>query len=186
FYKESKKYDYQTQFIVMCGLFLGLRKSEILGLQFKDFDLVNKVVLISRKIESASLSVKVGTKAGEYECRTVPIPKECASEFNKVLKALGGSLFVLKGVDRPFMSPRTLHTKISLVANNLNLKVSSHKLRHTFGREFISSGGSLKLLQSILGHSSSSVTDRYSDLDGSHIEGASDSVSYRVKSEAQQ
>lgn len=173
------------EFIALVGLFLGLRKSEVLGLQFRDFDLPNRILHVRRRLEQVSLSIKSGTKSGEYVERQVPIPAGVADRFAQVLEKLRPGEFVLAGRDRPFMAPRTYHDMIKEIAQKAQVEISSHGLRHTLGREFVRNGGNIKALQAILGHSVSTTTDRYSNLDGQHVGGTTDIVSYGVKSESQ-
>lgn len=175
----------EEEFIALSGLFLGLRKSEALGVKHDDFDLQNRILTIRRRVEQISLSVKEGTKSGQYVERMVPIPAMIAERVTELLKKLKGGEYVLAGRDRPFMSPRTFHDKFKAIANRAQIEISPHGLRHTFGREFVRNGGNIKTLQAILGHSASTTTDRYSNLDGQHVGGTTDIISYSVKSESQ-
>ena len=50
---------------IMLGLFCGLRKGEIYGLKFSDFDLERKTVKISRQIVMSPI-IKEGSKIEEY------------------------------------------------------------------------------------------------------------------------
>lgn len=173
------------EFIALCGLFLGLRKSEIIPLKESDFDFKRRMVTVSRRFEQASNSVRSGTKAGEKIARKVPIPTAVVEDFSRCIVALRNkSEFILCGSDRPYLPPRVFHDRFMEIANRAQVKTSSHKLRHTFGREFVRNGGDIKALQAILGHSVSVTTDRYSNLDGEDIAGRSDVVSYGVKTRA--
>jgi len=186
FINAASELDPEDEFIALCGLFLGLRKSEILGLKDSDFDFANQMVRIRRRLEQASLSIKEGTKSGQHVDRIVPIPAGCVDRFKGLLSKLNGGDFLLKGRDRAFMSPRTFHDRVKLIAKRAQIEISSHGLRHTFGREFVRNGGNIKALQAIFGHSASTTTDRYSNLDGQHVGGTTDIISYGVKSESQQ
>jgi site-specific recombinase XerD len=51
---------------------------------------------------------------------------------------------------------------------------SPHKLRHTFAVNYLESGGDLRTLQKILGHSSLKVTSIYLDIMDTTVQQASD------------
>ncbi len=67
------------------------------------------------------------------------------------------------------------------VREKAKLDISPHGLRHTFGREFAQNTGNIKALQAILGHSSSSTTDIYSELAGDRIKGFGEAVTYETE-----
>ena len=186
FIAAAKSLSVEHEFITMCGLFLGLRKSEIIPLMASDFNFKERMLTIHRKFEQASNTVKAGTKSGEDEIREVPIPVGVVSDLKRCISEMKhDGPYLLKGVERPYLPPRAFHDRINEIAKAAELKTSSHKLRHTFGREFVRNGGGIKALQAILGHSVSSTTDRYSNLDGRDIAGTSDTVSYGVRSEVE-
>jgi integrase len=51
----------------------------------------------------------------------------------------------------------------------LGSDVTFHTLRHTFGSWYVMNGGSLRVLQKLMGHRSIKTTERYSHLSPEHI-----------------
>jgi len=43
-------------------------------------------------------------------------------------------------------------------------KLGPHRIRHTFGRTYLVSGGDVRSLQTIMGHTNITTTERYSSL----------------------
>lgn len=149
----------------------GLRKSEILALTWPDIDFRTKVMRVSKRVEQASMTIKLGTKAGELETRLVPFSDQLAvilKDWRKICKT--EHLFSLEAEDR-FMSPRTFYDLITRIGQKAEIKITVHGLRHTYGRNFVLNSGNMKALQAILGHSSSTTTDIYSNLSGENIKG---------------
>jgi integrase/recombinase XerC len=88
--------------------------------------------------------------------------------------------FIVSRVDGSHFGGRAISSIIERVREAAGLDISAHGLRHTFGREFALNTGNIKALQAILGHSSSAVTDIYSDLAGKRIEGFGEAVSFKA------
>lgn len=172
--------------IAVLGLCAGLRKSEMLGLKVSDVDTAEQRILVSRRLEQASLSVRDGTKGGKFETRVVPISKATCDILDRVLKEredLDG--FVFEGQDHKFMSPTTFNDYATEIAKTAQVEITPHGLRHTYGRAFVLHGGPIKALQAILGHSTSMQTDRYSELSGADVEGFGELVSFDHRGKSQ-
>lgn len=163
------------------AIMTGLRKSEIIALKWSDVDFKKSIISVSKRVEQVTMTVKQGTKAGELETRLVPFSDELSlilSDWRKISKT--DYIFSMEREDR-FMSPRTFYDLITRVGKKANIKITVHGLRHTFGREFQANTGNQKALQAILGHSSSSTTDIYSELSGERLKGFGESVTFSVK-----
>lgn len=79
---------------ILLALFCGLRKGEIAGLKFGDFDAENKTIYIQRQITSNPIVSKGGSKIQSYEViekppktdnsyRRLRIPEAVAEEIKK-------------------------------------------------------------------------------------------------------
>jgi site-specific recombinase XerD len=55
-----------------------------------------------------------------------------------------------------------------------------HDLRHTFATEFVRSGGNLRVLQELLGHTQFSTTEIYAHVADSHLRIEADRVRFLV------
>ena len=105
----------------------------------------------------------VNTKSGKS--RSVPVRRELFTEVQDHLQAYGKFSFSLSAFRRALKK-----SGIALPAGQ-----SAHVLRHTFASHFVMNGGDILTLQRILGHSTISMTMRYSHLSRDFL---SDAVRY--------
>jgi integrase/recombinase XerD len=138
--------DGDMRVVLFLGLYAGPRSGEMLALTWGDIDLDARTVLIRRTKTSNSSTVRLHREVVEVlkEHRAaaprVPQPTDRVLSVRFVWHAFRTRLD-RAGITRPRISP--------------------HSLRHTFASHFIARGGSLRRLQSILGHSSLSTTEQY-------------------------
>lgn len=165
-------------------LMSGLRKQELIALRWSGFYPEAGIIAVREKYEQASNSIVKGTKAGEEVTREVPIPAELVRILGDHLAAQTAAGagkpqdFILRRADGRWLHSRTVSDMIDRVRAKAGLTVTTHGLRHTYGREFVLRTGNLKALQAILGHSSSATTDRYSDLAGERTRGFHEAVTF--------
>ena len=187
--KTSKEFGLTEYLVVSIFLMTGIRKSELIGLQWRDFDFDSNILTVSRRLIQAEKAVVDGTKAGSNESREIAIPDALISELKKIRKKLdyqGDYDFVISEKDGSYMDPRKLARMLEEVSKGSGVKISPHGLRHTYGREFVINGGPLKALQSFLGHSNSAVTVIYSKLAGKHLSKNKNVVSYDVSDDEEE
>ncbi len=188
FLANAEKLGPQVLSAVLFALTSGLRKSEIIGLKWKDVDFENHEISVNKRIMQANLTEVAGTKGGEDSTRIVPAATillkalrawRKASEF----KADDDYIFAMTTSNKKgrFINPRTLYDWQKRCLEGLPRNVTTHGLRHTYGREFVKRGGSLKRLQAILGHSSLATTSLYSDLADERHQEVANLVTFNVK-----
>lgn len=172
--------------IVALGMMAALRKQEMLALRWSSFDEKKNQLLVSEKVEQVSASIKKGTKGGENVERLIPIPKVLTKilvEHRKQSKFKAPHDFILaRKSDGRFIDPTSAYRFTKEAAEAAKVTVHVHGLRHTFGRMFAEKSGNMKALQAILGHSSSSTTDIYSNLAGDRLQKFSEVVSFKKPS----
>lgn len=161
-------------------LMAGLRKSEVIPLTWGDFDASEGELSINKRFEQASMSIRYGTKSGEDEMRSVQIPDKLVAvleKFQEKSEFSSDDDFILS-IDGKLITPRKLHSMHSEICEAAKVEVTPHGLRHTYGREFVKNGGSMKALQTILGHSNSNTTEIYSKLAGKEVKKYRNTVSF--------
>ena len=172
---------------ILLGLYAGLRKGEILGLKFSDFDLKEKTVTIQRqlaseyKIKKESFNVESHQKVERNpktsnSIRTILLPDIIINE----VKRRKSEIQVIKEFnkdynDNDYVSAQDNGNSRSFSALNLYIdrvckrngirKITVHGLRHMFATILIENGVPIAKISAILGHASIHTTfDFYLDV----------------------
>lgn len=124
---------------IVFGLNTGMRKSEILSLEWKNVSLEQRVILVTM------------TKSGRN--REIPINDALYSLLVRLHSTNGnGRMFPYENVYWSFK-------KAARLAGIPEVRL--HDLRHTFATRLIESGVDIITVRDLLGHSQSAVTERY-------------------------
>lgn len=134
--------------VVFCALCTGMRRGEILGLEWDRVDLVNDNITLLK------------TKSAKK--REIPILPELKDMFLSMDSKNNGKVFAIGKNAFECCWKRMLK---KLAISNLHF----HDLRHTFASYFMMNGGVITDLQQILGHSSLKMTQRYAHLSPAHL-----------------
>ena len=142
-------------------LVTGLRKGEICGLMWQDFDARNGVLQVRRTLHNRKLGVdmlgKTKTRSGE---RTIVLPRSTA-EILRRRKENAITQWIFPDPVRPELplSPNCAYTHMKAILHKAGLPdIRFHDLRHTFATHAIASGVDAKTLSGILGHTNASFT----------------------------
>ncbi|MEA4869483.1 MAG: site-specific integrase [Christensenella sp.] len=173
---------------------LGLRRGELLGLKFSDFDFHECTVHIQRQITETK--VKHGQLTGqslwgestlktESSNRILPVAKpvlEAVRARQRAAKTnclqLGADYhnedYVCCNERGEFLKPPTLNKRFKNLLNSLGLPaIRFHDLRHSFATLIVEEHVPIKTVSHLLGHSNISTTaDIYSDVINSPKEAA--------------
>lgn len=137
--------------LVVCALFTGMRRGEILAMDWQNINLESRTIYI------------LHSKSGKP--REIPI----ADKFSEVLGGLGpktaGPVFEI-----PDITFRRLFERAKVAARLPEFRF--HDLRHTFASHFAMKTGDMLALQRILGHASPQMTQRYAHLSRAHLDAA--------------
>ncbi|MDY0191180.1 MAG: tyrosine recombinase XerC [Desulfuromonas sp.] len=132
----------------------GLRVSEVVGLNGGDLRAAEQVVRVLGK----------GNKV-----RIVPVGSKAIARVDEYIAlrstvAMGEPLFVNRSGRR--LSVRTVqrNLKKKLLNAGLSTAVTPHSLRHSFATHLLGGGADLRAIQEMLGHSSLSTTQRYTQV----------------------
>lgn len=133
----------------------GLRISEALNLNFGDITETSNFLRIKgkgNKERIVPLFPLIWKKIAEYIT-------ECPYNFR-----VGEALFV--GARGERLSPRIIQRLLEQIRTELKLPdtLTPHALRHSFATHLLSQGTDLRSIQELLGHSSLSTTQRYTDI----------------------
>ncbi|WP_455380404.1 tyrosine recombinase XerC [Acidihalobacter prosperus] len=139
----------------------GLRLAEIVALDVVDLDLSTGLVRVTGK----------GRKT-----RDVPVGQQARTALNAWLRSRAElaapdtfALFVGRGGKR--LGARSVQLRLNrlALANNLEVPLHPHLLRHAFASHMLESSGDLRAVQELLGHANIATTQIYTHLDFQHL-----------------
>lgn len=132
----------------------GFRIGELLGLGVDDVDFLRRTIRVERQRRQDST---LGPVKGR-QARTVPVGQVVIDALAAHLAAYPteGPLFVDEAGD-PLLY-RRWRSLCEAAARDAGVDVTAHTLRHFFASALIRGGASVKQVQTVLGHSSPSIT----------------------------
>lgn len=141
----------------------GLRASEAISLRVEEIDL-------------ASAAFRVTGKRGKT--RWVPLPMHTSPWIDQYLNEArpqivkGQVAQVFVGSRGKALSRQSAYAVLDFHRRNAGIAVavSPHTLRHTYAVHLIQGGADLRVVQELLGHSSISTTQIYTQLDLEHVQ----------------
>jgi len=147
----------------------GMRLSELAELNVEDVDTPNDCVKVLGKGGKERI-----IPIGSYAMRAIQNYRSEAQNHE-------GSLFISKLRKR--LSTRSIGKLLNkyLLATDIPIKVTPHKLRHSFATHLLDNGADLRSVQSLLGHSSLSTTQIYTHVTKERLKKAYDEAHPRAK-----
>ncbi len=139
----------------------GLRKGEICGLQWQDFDEKNSRLNICRTVsKKKGGGYAVGETKTSTGTRTILLPASTSTMLRERKKtALGIWIFHNPIKPEEPINPNTAYGQLKKILAKANLpSIRFHDLRHTFATHALASGVDAKTLSGILGHTNASFT----------------------------
>ena len=146
----------------------GLRLSELAGLNVADLDPYQEVVRV------------LGKGSKERICPVGQRALTAISKYQSVANVRTGPLFVNKSRKRINVRSIWLLLRKYLAASSIPLKISPHKLRHSFATHLLDAGADLRSVQSLLGHASLSTTQIYTHVTTERMKKVYDSAHPRA------
>jgi integrase len=141
--------------LITVAVATGLRRAELASLRWEDVD-----------TDGGSLVVRhrEGFKTKGNAERRVPLVGDALDTLRRM--KTGGAGYVFTDRRGLPIKPNRISTRFSDMAAKAGLpeRVTFHSLRHTCGAWLSMKGVPMRVIQAILGHSSISVTERYSHL----------------------
>lgn len=142
---------------ILLTLNTGLRLGELCALQYKDIDLRNGVIHITKTVQRI--------RSGDRTClmvlppksdsarRTIPLPGDMAALLKKIIQSHpNGENYLLTGKSAP-MEPRTMQYQYRTLLKAAGIPYRNfHVLRHTYASRCVERGVDVKSLSEMLGH----------------------------------
>ena len=158
-FKPSNNLEIRDLAIVELMYSSGLRVSETAGVDIKDFEEDMQFLRVFGKGSKTRL-VPVGRFAQEAIAKWLLEREKIEVESDAVFINLKGGR----------ITTRSIQLRLKRLALKQGLPpVYPHMLRHSFATHILESGGDLRTIQELLGHSSLSTTQIYTKLDYQHL-----------------
>jgi integrase/recombinase XerC len=159
----------------------GIRNAELAGLDLRDLDWANEVLLIRGKgrkqryvpmgqAVAAALAAYLPERAARLSRAGVSVP---AQALLVPLRVGEGSRLTTRSVGRIL--------KQLAIAHGLPAETHPHTLRHAFGTHMLEEGADLRAIQELLGHERLSTTQRYTQLTVAQVTEVYDRTHPRAK-----
>jgi integrase len=150
---------------------LGLRRGEVLGLRWKDVDLIGGVIHIRQSLQRVSGELTAAATKTRRSTRRVALPVECATALRarraqQRADRLAADPEKWQTSDLVFttrngtpIEPRNLNRAFEALSRRAGIrKVRFHDLRHTCASLLHEQGADARTIMEVLGHSSIRVT----------------------------
>lgn len=151
---------------------IGLRRGEVLGLRWKDVDLVDGSVTIRQTIQRVGGELLIAAPKTQRSARRVALPDECVTALRARRAQQRGDRLAAgdkwKGADSDLVfttkngtpiEPRNLNRAFTLLCDKAGVRrVRFHDLRHTCASLLHENGADARMIMEVLGHSSIRVT----------------------------
>lgn len=145
-FKQLNKLEFlKLKPIIICALYTGMRKGEILNLKWSQVDLRNGYIDILK------------SKSGKE--RKIPIADKLKNELQNMGK--NGEEYVFTNPDtlKPYTDIKKSFASLMKMSEITNFRF--HDIRHTVATRLVESGTDLLIVQEILGHAKIETTMRY-------------------------
>lgn len=164
--------------IAVLAIATGMRRGELVALQWGDVDLDGATVKVERSLEETRAGLRIKPPKTKRGRRNITLPSEAVTTLRshkvkqlelRLLLGLGTiapETLVFSTIDGGFISPDNLSREWGRVGASKRLpRVTFHGLRHTHASMLIAAGVDILTISRRLGHSKPSVTlDSYGHL----------------------
>jgi len=165
FLKQAKFDGYYDIFLV--ELSTGLRRGELLGLKWEDFNVDTGELSIRRQVVKTKDGYGTNVPKTKGSVRTIQLPPQLIRVLSKRKDdAISEWIFPsTRNPDKPFNPSTIYRVEQKLLERADCKKIRFHDLRHTFATMSLANGMDIKTLSAIIGHESSATTlDIYSHI----------------------
>lgn len=180
--EEIIKKSYDIWLFPYIAIMTGMRKGEILALQWKDIDFQQDIIKVSKSIFHDGDKPLIKEPKTEAGTRTVPL----LEPLKKVLEAIKHKnanhyIISVDGGETPLRKRRfiTLYNKFK---EKTGISCTAHQLRHSFATVAFEAGVPVKAVQEILGHKQISTTmDIYTEFRKKSLDEATNLLNEKFK-----
>lgn len=153
--KEDDCYE-----MLLLELATGLRRGEILALQWDDLDFRTGALRIERQVQRVRGGLMISAPKTKSSCRSIILPTPILGVLQGYRQKIQSRWMFPspKREDSP-LDPAAVRKKVAKVLERAECKhIRFHDLRHTFATNALAHGMDIKTLSTIIGHVTSSTT----------------------------
>jgi len=163
--EEMKRFIMQAKYDGFLELFIlelstGMRRGEILGLQWDDLNMKTGVLKISRQVVLLNGKIHISEPKTKTSIRTIILPKDIIKILKEYKKTVDSKWLFPSPVkeDMP-RNPTAVRKILDRTLKKAGCKhIRFHDLRHTFATTALANGMDIKTLSAIIGHNSAETT----------------------------
>ena len=170
---QKANQNFKYKLIVLLMQEAGLRVTEVIRLQIRDFDFEHKILTVK------SLKKR---KSQKEKMRFIPLTENIIQAFAQYwpkLKDHSAEAFVFpagRGSSKPHLDRRSVWRRIKKYSDQT---IHPHMLRHHFASNIVSKGNDIKVAKELLGHKSVKTTEIYLHVPQQQLRRAIDSIEQR-------
>ena len=146
--------------LFLLDLATGLRRGELLALQWNDLDFETGVLTISKQVSLVRGKIVMSVPKTKSSIRKLVLPPAVVQVLKEYRESVHSRWMFPSPVleDLP-LNPGSVYDRLQLILEHANCKqVRFHDLRHTFATLALQNGMDVKTLSAMLGHVSAATT----------------------------
>lgn len=153
--KENDCYE-----LLLLELSAGLRRGELLALQWDDLDFQTGTLRIERQVQRVKGELTVTRPKTKFSARTIILPEPVLDILKNYRQGINSQwMFPSPKKENSPLDPTAVRKKLAIVLERAGCKhVRFHDLRHTFATNALEHGMDIKTLSAVIGHVSSATT----------------------------
>lgn len=180
--EEIIKKSYDIWLFPYIAIMTGMRKGEILALQWKDIDFKNNSINVSKSVYHEGDKPFIKEPKTEAGIRIIPLLKPLKEVLLKVEDKTPENYIISIDNGKTPLRKRRFITLYNKFKEKTGITCTAHQLRHSFATVAFEAGVPVKAVQEILGHKQISTTmDIYTDFRKNSFDEAANLLNEKFK-----